>query len=458
MTLENFEYRTNPLFLRNQFSDNSDKLGIPVIPKPHFAEEELQSIRMLGFNLVKQDNGLHRKRIVHFFLYDYNFEKIWKDPAPFIELLRPYRGVLTPDFSMYTEMPPAIQLYNTFRNRWCGAYLAQKGLRVVPTVNWGTEESFDFCFAGIEKGSVVAVSTYMFHEHGNHADQKGIFLKGYRELLRRIEPEYVICYSEPFPEMEGKLIYVDYEMSSWRHMEDDIVSEESVKHTYEVLTKPVVHDIIKKMGYICKGGGSAFGGGWKPKKPDDQRFLGKPNTIKDTVKQNRRGGYSRRTKYGNDGRAEMERHETDHGRPDQHSNPHDHRIDWSKGYPDPQSPINYPNGAVPEFKSFYKVEGEIAKMKYKDQPINPDYNPDDYKFETLGEFKFYLARGWNVGFEYNGEYYGIEGHDNSFDIWIYDEGDIANGLTLEETLDYKFDGVKLRDLILTATIIERLCS
>ena len=113
---------------------------------------------------------------------------------------------------------------------------------------------------------------------------------------------------------------------------------------------------------------------------------------------------------------------------------------------------------MPEFKGFSKIKGDMKCMKHKDHPVNPDYNPDDYKFETLGEFKFYLARGCNVGFEYNGECYGIEGHNNSFDIWIYDEGDIANGLKIEETLDYEFNGVKLRDLILTAEIIERLCS
>lgn len=116
------------------------------------------------------------------------------------------RAILTPDFSMYTEMPAAVQLFNTFRNRWCGAYFAEKGIRVIPSVNWGTEESFDFCFEGIEKGSAVAVSTYMFHEHGNNDDQKEIFMKGYHELLRRIEPEYIICYSEPFSEMKGNII------------------------------------------------------------------------------------------------------------------------------------------------------------------------------------------------------------------------------------------------------------
>ena len=41
MTLENFNYRTNPLFLRNQFkSDN--KFGIPDIPKIKFGDNELK--------------------------------------------------------------------------------------------------------------------------------------------------------------------------------------------------------------------------------------------------------------------------------------------------------------------------------------------------------------------------------------------------------------------------------
>ena len=61
---------------------------------------------------------------------------------------------------------------------------------------------------------------------------------------------------------------------------------------------------------------------------------------------------------------------------------------------------------------------------------NYEYNPDDHKFKTLGEFKFYLNTGWNLGFEYNGVEYGIEGHNNSFDIWIYNTKDIAEGIPL----------------------------
>lgn len=83
---------------------------------------------------------------------------------------------------MYLEMPDAVKLFNTFRNRWCGAYMAEKGLQVIPTVNWSGPSSFDFCFEGIQKGSVVAVSTYMASKHGNHADQKDFFMAGYNEM------------------------------------------------------------------------------------------------------------------------------------------------------------------------------------------------------------------------------------------------------------------------------------
>ena len=107
MTQENYNYRTSPL------------------------------LRLIGFDRTKLENNNLLERMVHFFLYDYKFERVWKSPDSDIEKLRRYRAVLSPDFSIYTEMTPVLQLYNVFRNRWCGAYFASKGMRVVPTVSWG---------------------------------------------------------------------------------------------------------------------------------------------------------------------------------------------------------------------------------------------------------------------------------------------------------------------------------
>ena len=217
MTEENYNYRTNQIMLRNQFPGDG-RWNIPIIPKFQEKPGDFDDLLLIGFDKTSTDEQKHNARMVHFFLYDYRFERVWEKPDTVLEKLRPYRAVLSPDFSMYLEMAPVLQLYNVFRNRWCGAYWASQGLRVVPTVNWGNETTFDFCFAGIEKGSVVAVSTYMASAHDNQCDQKEWFLTGYREMLRRIEPEKIICYHTPFPEMEGNIVYVDYERSSWRYL------------------------------------------------------------------------------------------------------------------------------------------------------------------------------------------------------------------------------------------------
>ena len=50
---------------------------------------------------------------------------------------------------------------------------------------------------------------------------EGTERKGYREMLRRIEPERIICYNAPFPEMEGDIVFVDYELSSWKYQEKE---------------------------------------------------------------------------------------------------------------------------------------------------------------------------------------------------------------------------------------------
>lgn len=443
MTLENFKYRTNPLFLRNQFSKHDDVFGIPIIPKPHFKSEELNQLRLIRFDQIKNDHGAHYNRMVHFFLYDYNFEKVWLNPNQYIEFLKPYKGILSPDFSMYTEMPLAMQLYNTFRNRWCGAYFAQQGLRVVPTVSWGNPDSFDFCFAGIEKGSVVAVSTYMFHKHGNHSDQKELFLNGYKELLHRIEPEYIICYSEPFPEMEGNIIYVDYSLSSLQHMNDDIIPEESIKHTYGILTKPTVNDIIVKTGYIFKGGGSAFGGQWKPKSEADTRLVGNPGEIKITYDKK---GTMRKTKIGEDGLAKIERHYTNHDMPKFHTNPHDHKITWENNHPNFSREINYHDNIIPELKN------NINYIK------NMEVNMTGMAFESLSELKFCINCGSEITFSYKNNLYGIgRATEKEFYIGLCgtDTKDTLICSDIEKILDYKIENKKLRDCLNDIKIITR---
>lgn len=458
MTEENYNYRTSQTLLRNQFPGKG-KLQMPIIPKFRERAGDFDDLLLIGFDKTNLEDMNHLDRVVHFFLYDYRFERVWKTPDSDIEKLSRYRAALSPDFSMYLEMAPVMQLYNVFRNRWCGAYWASKGIRVIPTVNWGDKSTFDFCFEGIEKGSVVAVSTYMASEHNNRQDQKEWFMSGYNEMLRRIEPEKIICYNTPFPEMQGNIIYVDYERSSWEYMSYEHNFQSEDWDAYKIGGHPAnVHDTIAPFMDI-KGGGSAYGGQWKPSKPEDERLIGKPGEIKTTYK----NGYRVDTKIGADGRAVAERHYTNHTNSKVHSVPHDHRINWETpryGIPNFEKPhINYwpedfPNGA-PEFKSF----GGLY-MTYKSN------SKEENRFKTISEFKECLIRGGEIEFTWNERHYtafgGVQKTSSSPVQILISEVTMQGRETTEkwcdtpdDALEYMVGSDRLRDVITQVTVLDR---
>lgn len=459
MTEDNYNYRTSQIMLRNRFPGDGP-FRIPIIPKSDFSEEEFRDLRLIGFDRTRIEDEKNLDWMVHFFLYDYKFERVWKEPDRDIERLRRYRAVLSPDFSMYLEMNPTIQLYNTFRNRWCGAYFQSKGMRVIPTVNWGDESTFDFCFLGIPKGSTVAVSTYMVSEHGNHSDQKEFFLKGYNEMLRRVEPERIICYNTPFPEMEGNIVFVDYELSSWKYQGQLEAAPLSpfAKYIAGGLPLPENSGIVIKQGTIIhdraeKGSGSAYGGEWIPKKPEDERFIGEPGEIKETFS----NGYRIQTRIGANGKADFEYQFTDHHRPDKHTNPHGHTISWicPPGYPNLSGPINYPADLFPEGPPELKLfEGEIG-LRYTLVRSNSE---EDNRFDTIYDFQQCINRGGEVEFEWKNVLYGVVrfGTDNM--ITIYEANRPETEMvcqTVDDALEYMVGGDRLRDVITRVRVLFR---
>ena len=151
---------------------------------------------------------------VHFFVDDQDFEKYYHYPEGNTKKLAQYKYILTPDFSMYTDMPLALQQHNVFRNRWLGAFWQQDcGLDcIIPTVCWSTPESYDFAFLGLAKGTAVALTTIGVRR----GVAKSLFLGGYTELMNRIAPIVVYCYGKPFPEMSGDIISIPYVLDDYK--------------------------------------------------------------------------------------------------------------------------------------------------------------------------------------------------------------------------------------------------
>ena len=197
-------YRTDPLFLRNGF-EGDGKWGIPVVRKqPLDLSGGVELIASSDTSLHDVKN-LHKG--VHHFVDDTRLEGIYRHPERTLEKYARYRFVLTPDYSLFPEMELWRQIESVAKSRWCGAYWQGRGLTVVPTVGWGLYPTFEFCFCGIERGSVVAVSTLGCRRGRTR------FMHGYDAMLEQVLPEAVICFGKPFDEMRGEVLPVDYIVS-----------------------------------------------------------------------------------------------------------------------------------------------------------------------------------------------------------------------------------------------------
>lgn len=196
--------RDNPLFMRNGF-ETTGKWGIPLVKKQELPTDDITLVACSDTR--SNDNELNKKHGVHFFVDDYRFSGIYDNPERSLERYSQYAFLLTPDFSTYSDMDLWRQLESVAKNRWVGAYWQSKGLTVIPTISWGDARSFEFCFDGVEKRGTVAVGMI-----GCKHSRVG-FMRGYNEMLERLEPERIIVFGTPFPEMKGNIVPVDYQTS-----------------------------------------------------------------------------------------------------------------------------------------------------------------------------------------------------------------------------------------------------
>lgn len=164
--------------------------------------------RLIGFHEILSYQGKDHSRYVHFYMSDIMFQRIWNRPYNYVNMLRQYDGMLSPDFSIYQDMPQALQIYNVYRNRLIGQYMQRQGIRVIPTVSWGGPNTFAFCFDGIEPGSVVSVASTGVV--GNSSQQK-VWREGMNELIRRKRPRTILFYgiSLPFDAKGAEVLYFE---------------------------------------------------------------------------------------------------------------------------------------------------------------------------------------------------------------------------------------------------------
>lgn len=224
--------RTNKAYnldLVNYVDMTNDFWQMPVIENDGYVPTDLT-----GFNYAKTKKD--KNTGIHFFVDDYQFERVWNNPEKYVGILADYDCILSPDFSLYMDMPMPMKIWNVYRSRQVGAYYQSRGLRVIPTISWAEKETFEFCFKGIPKGSIVAISTIGVKQN---KDARKIWEDGVAEMIRQIEPSTIIVYGGKLEFDYGDIEVVYFEnkvterWSNGNTKEGDAWEEEEVQAQQE---------------------------------------------------------------------------------------------------------------------------------------------------------------------------------------------------------------------------------
>ena len=179
------------------------KYQMPLIDKSQIIPNEL-----IGFNYMKstQDHNVG----IHCFIDDYQFERLWNSPQLYIDDILKFDCILTPDFSLYMDMPLAMKIWNVYRSRLLGQFWQDCGMEVIPTVQWAEPATYEFCFDGIPQNSVVAVSTIGVKK----GESLAIWNDGMHEMIKRLKPQTILVYG-------GKLDF-DYGSIDVRYFDNQV--------------------------------------------------------------------------------------------------------------------------------------------------------------------------------------------------------------------------------------------
>ena len=182
------------------------------LPKRIVTWEEAKAIHRK--RIAKGDRDYHVDAFVCWYIDDIKFDGpsgIWFRWKNTLRILRHFGGAITPDFSTNQDFPESIKTYATYRMRAYGYWLGEiEGLPVINNVRWGTDETFDYCFAGIPKNSIVAIGTV--GGGPRKLEDRKRFEEGLDRMMEVLSPHTIIIYGSAkgkcFDDLRDKGIHI----------------------------------------------------------------------------------------------------------------------------------------------------------------------------------------------------------------------------------------------------------
>jgi hypothetical protein len=73
----------------------------------------LTDLKLIHFSSIVKEEKKDFDATVHFFEDDDRFDEVWHDPDSYIGEIAQYSQVMSPNFSVYVNMPRVLQIFNT---------------------------------------------------------------------------------------------------------------------------------------------------------------------------------------------------------------------------------------------------------------------------------------------------------------------------------------------------------
>jgi len=147
---------------------------------------------LIPFNLARKCKNKHDCWL-HFYIDDYQFERIWNRPRRYLRLFKKFKGVITFDFSMCLDMGRDEQLRNCQRNKKLTYWLQENGISILINVTWGTADTLKWAFDGFPEWSEYIISTQSCLKN---RVCKQAFLNGLHEFVRQKHPSKLYVYGQ----------------------------------------------------------------------------------------------------------------------------------------------------------------------------------------------------------------------------------------------------------------------
>lgn len=195
--------RTGNAYNLNDY-DEDDTEGFYQMPKLRPCNYIPKDIIGFNYALTSKDKNCG----IHFYIDDYQFERIWNQPQTYLDKLADYDCIFTPDFSLYTDMPIAMKIWNVYRSRLIGQVAQRMGMNVIPTVSWCEADTFSFCFDGLPKKATLSISTIGVKKEDYNFN---LWKAGVDEMIKRLEPKTLLIYGGKVDYDFGKIKTIYYD-------------------------------------------------------------------------------------------------------------------------------------------------------------------------------------------------------------------------------------------------------